>query len=120
MRIAFLLVVVCAVAPAATWTGPLVDAKCYASEQRNRNPDDTQDTVDRDMNYQVRYCAPRKKTRDFAVILPDWQALRLDPAGNAKAADLVRTTAPSKVSAVSVIGQLTKDTIAVESISAAR
>src|ERR1700733_6465989 len=77
---------------AESWSGSLVDSKCYAAEERNVNPTDTLTCVDRDGNREIRYCAPSAKTKLFAIVPSVGPAVRLDPTGNAKAAELVRLT----------------------------
>jgi hypothetical protein len=105
---------------AATWSGTLVDSKCYDAEERNVNPTDTLIHVDRDGNREIRYCLPRAKTKSFAVVQADGPALKLDSAGNAKAAELVPQTGKKVRLFVDVTGQLGNNTIKVDSISIAR
>jgi hypothetical protein len=106
-----------ALARGESWTGPLADAKCYDAEQRNVNPTDTLTFVDRDIGLMVRYCAPTARTKSFAIVLEGGRSLKLDPAGNSRAADLVRHSARKAVLTVSVSGQQNKDSIKVDSIS---
>jgi len=58
LRLAALLVFSVALSFAGTWSGSLVDSKCYASEERNVNPTDTLTHVDRDGNEKIRFCSP--------------------------------------------------------------
>jgi hypothetical protein len=88
MRMAALLCWSAALSLAGSWSGSLVDSKCYASEEHNVNPTDTLTYVDRDGNLEIRYCSPNKKTKSFTLVLPDG-SLNLDLAGNSKAAELV-------------------------------
>jgi hypothetical protein len=104
---------------AETWPGSLVDSKCFAAEERNVNPTDTLIYVDRDGNREIRYCAPKAKTKLFAIVPPVGPALRLDSTGNAKAAELVRLTGKKSHWAVAVTGEINRDTIQVGSISVA-
>jgi hypothetical protein len=120
IRFAALLCVFSAVSFAGTWTGTLVDSRCYASEERNVNPTDTLTYVDRDGNREVRYCSPRAKTKSFAVVQADGTIVSLDSAGNAKAAELVRAAGKQSRFAVGVTGTLSKDTISVDSITMAK
>jgi hypothetical protein len=106
------------VALARTWSGSLVDAKCYAAELRNVNPTDTLTNVDSDGSGEIRYCAPRAKTKSFALVQYDNRTLDLDAAGNAKAADLVRSTGKRSPFPVEVIGQSAGNELRVDSISA--
>ena len=105
------------IAFAETWFGALVDSKCYGAEQRNVNPTDTETSVDRDKNYDVRYCSPTHKTKFFAIVGQEGQRLKLDPAGNAKAADLVRNISKKHILDVAVRGEMVGKTIRVDSIS---
>ena len=116
MRLATLLLLASTLGFADTWSGVLVDSKCYASEQTNVNKDAT--TVDRDMNSELRYCSPSAKTKNFGLVLPNWDSLRFDSAGNAKAAELVRTTQKGSLLGVKVTGERSKNTIDVGAISA--
>jgi len=110
-----------AAAPAfgATWTGYLVDSKCYGAEERNVNPWDTAPHADSDMDQEIRYCAVKPKTRAFAVVGADWNRLKFDAEGNAQAAELARKAAKTRFLRVDVTGYLHQDTIAVTSISPA-
>jgi len=105
MRLAILFFTASMLASAANWSGFLVDSKCYNAEERNRNPTDTS-SVDRDGDYEVRYCHPNPKTKIFALVLPDWSSLRLDSSSGAKAADLVRATGKQRYFAVTVTGDM--------------
>lgn len=102
---------------AASWSGALVDSKCYSAEQRNVNPTDTLTSVDRDTNLEISYCSPGKKTKYFAIVQSSGLTFRLNPAGNAKAAELVRTTGKKSRFEVTVTGAMNKDVVTVDSIS---
>ena len=101
----------------AGWSGSLADSKCFGSEERNVNPTDTMTAVDRDMNMELRYCSPRANTMVFTLVQADGRSFRLNAAGNAKAADLVRKSGKTARIVVSVTGEVVKNTINVESIS---
>jgi len=118
MRLAALLFLGSALGFAGNWSGILVDSKGYASEQSNVNKNPM--TLDRDMAFEVRYCSPNVRTKAFSVVLPDWDSLEFDSAGNAKAAELARKTSKKSVLDVTVIGDLNKDRIKVASISSDR
>jgi hypothetical protein len=105
---------------AETVSGVLVNSKCYAAEERNVNPTDTETYVDRDGNLEIRYCRPRAKTKYFAIVTPDGESFELDSIGNAKAAELVRQSGKKARYDVAVVGGISKHTIQVESISLAR
>jgi len=120
MRLAVLLFLASVPGFAETWTGSLVDSKCFAASERNVNPDDTLTAVDRDQNQEIRYCSPGSKTKSFAIIQADGLSFALDAAGNAKAAAFVRNAGRKTRIAVVVTGELDKRTIKVDSISATR
>lgn len=115
MRLATLFFLVSAFGFAQSWSGYLVDSGCYKSDQANHNVDPS--TVERDMNMEWRQCSPNAKTKDFALVLPDWSSLNLDPAGNTKAAEIVRNSAKKMPIAVTVSGERTAGTVKVISIA---
>ena len=120
MQVVSLLCLSSALSFAGTVSGVLVDSKCYAAEERNVNPTDTEIYVDRDGNLEIRYCRPRAKTKCFAIVTPDDQSFELDSTGNAKAAELVRQSGKKSRYNVAAVGGINKHTIQVESISLAR
>lgn len=103
-----------------TWSGALVDAKCYAAEERNVNPTNTLMAVNVDRDAEIRYCHPTPKTTFFAIVDRDGISFTLDQSGNTKAGELVRALGRKTRVEVTVTGQQSKDSIAVESISLAR
>ena len=120
MRFFILLLLAATPGFANTWSGFLVDSKCYAAQERNVNPKDSQPHVDRDMGLQIQYCFPRPKTKSFAVVQDDWSSLEFDSSGNTKAGELVQKTAKREFMRVVVSGQLNQHTITVDSISVTR
>jgi hypothetical protein len=106
-----------ALALAETWSGFLVNSSCYESLESNHNPSDTDTYVDRDRGAEVRYCAPNTKTKSFAIVEQDGESFTLDPAGNVKAAALVRQTGKKQLWPVNVTGQRQKGQVNVSSIS---
>ena len=68
VRLTALLCLVSALGFANNWSGVLVDSKCYASEESNVNPGDTDTYVDRDRNFELRYCHPTARTKSFAIV----------------------------------------------------
>jgi hypothetical protein len=102
------------------WSGFLVNSSCYEALERNTDPWDTSTYVDRDRDWEVRYCSPDVKTKSFTLVDHDGLSHKLDPAGNAKAADAVRQTGKKVPMEVKVAGQQDKDTIQVDSISPVR
>jgi hypothetical protein len=120
MRVAVLLFLASGPGFAGTWSGSLVDSKCFAASERNVNPNDTLTAVDRDQNQEVLYCSPGLKTKSFAIIQADGLSLALDSAGNARAAKFVRNAGRKQRIAAVVTGELKNSTIRVDSISAPR
>jgi hypothetical protein len=118
-RIATLAGLVCTVCFAESWSGALVDAKCYDSAERNKDPKDTLNSVNRDKSAEIHYCHPGAKTKFFALVQQDGLEFRLDPGGNAKAAELVRKTGKVSYLGVNITGQMGGTTIQVDSITAA-
>ncbi len=72
---------------AGTWSGTLVNARCWGFAEGNVGQKTTLAYVDRDRNLEVRLCAPSAKTKSFAVIPPDGVSLAFDAAGNTQAVD---------------------------------
>jgi hypothetical protein len=105
---------------AGTWSGFLVDSRCYEAAERNVNPTDTLTYVDRDGSSELRRCSPKAKTKLFAVVQSVDPSFKLDSAGNAMAAELVRQTVKKSRLVVTVTGEMTKDTVKVDSIVAAK
>jgi len=120
MRFAILLFVAAIPAVSGRWSGYLVDSRCYAAEERNVNPGDTEAHIDRDMDYEIRYCSPTTKTKTIAIVDRQWNRIDLDAGGNAKAAGVVRIIGKKRKIIVDVRGQLSTNTIAVDSITVAK
>jgi hypothetical protein len=122
MRFAAIFCILCVGAFAETWRGALVDADCYSSVTHNINPHDTEMYVNRDKEWDIRRCAPRAKTSSFTMVpLNGMEPFRLDPSGNARAAELVRKAGGAKFVTVDVIGTpMPKKTVRVDSISLAK
>jgi|SRR5579863_5579110 hypothetical protein len=99
---------------AGSWSGVLVDSKCYENLRTNTNPFEPYP----DENLDLWYCRPNLHTKSFAVVREDWARFKLDAAGNAKAAELVRNAdKKSHYLDVAVTGELDKGTVQVASIS---
>jgi len=119
----FLVLFSLTVAPtlAETWTGALVDSRCYANLERNRDPKDTLFNVDRDRGSEIRYCAPEKSTKLYAIVQVDGTAVNLDSTANSKAADVVQSAAKgTKWFQVTVSGELSHNSVKVDSITLAK
>ena len=120
VRLTALLCLVCGLSFADSWSGVLVDSKCYAAEERNVNPDDTDTSVDRDRNFELRYCHPTPRAKSFAIVLESGEFLKLDSASDAKAAEIARNGNKKSNVFVAVTGERNKRTIQVNSISLVR
>ena len=105
---------------AGTWSGALVDSKCYESRERNVGPNDTLTSVDRDTREEIRYCSATPKTKSFTLVPETGPTFKLDSAGNTKAAQFVQGIGKKTLLVVNVTGAMNKNTIQVDSISAAR
>jgi len=103
---------------AESWSGTLVDSRCWDSEENNTRA--TSIYVDRDRNMEIRLCSPKAKTKSFAVVLPDGFSLRLDGAGNERAAELVQRSNKRNAVTVVITGETSGNTVKVDSISIAR
>jgi hypothetical protein len=116
-RIAVFLCLAPTLSFAESWTGVLVDTKCYDTAARNVNPWEPY----HDQAMDVRLCRPTGRTKTFAIVQQDWTRLKLDSSVNPQAAEIVRN-ADKKHSywGVVVTGEKTKDTVKVETIAAAK
>jgi hypothetical protein len=101
---------------AANWRGALVDAKCYASMQRNVNPAETH-PASTDTGRAIRYCSPNQKTKWFAIVQQDGVVLSLDPTGNQKAAALFLKVGKRSPYPVHAKGEKSGDTLNIDEIS---
>ena len=106
----------------STSLGYLVDARCFQSEERNVNPDYISVPGARDIDFEIRACVPRaNKTKTFMVVLLSGEVLKLDAAGNAQAAKLVkaagRSGRPQRHFAVNITGTISSGTINVNLIA---
>jgi hypothetical protein len=117
-RAAALLNLIATLGFATTWTGPLVDAKCYASLENNTGPDSSY--VDRDFTGIIRYCSRKAKRTSFAVVQPGGISLRLYERGNSQAAELVRNTDQKRILIVSVVGEKMHNSLKVTKLSLVR
>jgi hypothetical protein len=117
LRLSVVLVFASAAAFPATWSGVLVDSKCYAAEERNVNPHDSLTAVDRDKYQEFWYCSPTKKTRSFAVVQNDNAVVPLDPAANPKIEEVVRQAGKQSPFAVTVTGEQSDRLVRVDTIS---
>jgi hypothetical protein len=117
MRLVGLLFSLSVAALAGTWSGQLVDSRCYASETTNVSAD--AGFGGRDMVGELRRCLVNERTKKFGVVLNDWSTYRFDARGNAQASEMVRQKRKQSAYHVTVGGALNpkKHTIAVSSLS---
>ncbi|MBV8843564.1 MAG: hypothetical protein JO307_12215 [Bryobacterales bacterium] len=120
MRFAALVCLIAAPVFAGTWSGVLVNSKCYDDLERSVGPWESGVDANRDRNYEIRYCRANARTTEFTVVQPDGRSYRLDATGAAQAAEIVRNGNPKWMFVVAVSGKLTDDTIAVDSVSMLR
>jgi hypothetical protein len=121
IRLAAVLFLATALGFAETWSGYLVDSKCYATEQRNVNPFDTSPYVDSDRNHDLVACRPRPRTKSFTLVDENGLTYKLDSAGDSRAADLIGNAARKSPIKVTITGEIAaKRTIKVDSISLVR
>ena len=122
MRSIFFAVLLCISTPALaeTWTGYLVDGKCYASEERNVNPFAASFDANHDRAYEIRVCGPKFRTKEFIVVDVNGESFKLDPSGNAKAADFVRQIGQKQLLYVTVNGERHENIVTVDSIKLAK
>ena len=93
---------------ANSWTGKLVDAECVDRQKMDQQSDKKgTDTAG---------CAPSRSTTNFAVQTKDGRLLRLDPTGNAKAAEMMHDATTAKSVAVTISGTQEGRTVRVDKI----
>jgi hypothetical protein len=117
LRLAFLLSLASVLSFAANWSGALVDAKCYATAQRNVSQGHPGST---DTKRTVRSCSPNEKTTEFSVVQQVGTTFNLDPDGNEKAHQLFLKHGRKSPFKVNVTGEATQDTLKVDTISIAK
>jgi hypothetical protein len=105
---------------AGSWRGVLVDFRCYDSEEHNVNPHDSLTYVDRDRDWEIRFCSPSAKSKSFALVQADGQSFQFDADGNRKAAELVRQTGKKQLYVVVLTGEANGKKLMVESIALAK
>ena len=122
MMIIFAAFVLQSAAPvfAQSWSGFLVSSDCYESEERNVSPFDTEIYVNRDRDSEIRYCFPNAKTKSFTLVDRDGMSFNLEPSGNTKVAEVVRRAGKKDFLKVTVTGEMSKNTIRLNSISTSK
>jgi hypothetical protein len=115
MKFLILLSLTSSLGLAETWSGALVDASCYAREERNVTLRSVE--VNHDRTFEIHQCEPNAKTKAFSVVQEDGQAFKLDAGGDAKAAHLIAGMPKKGRVEVQVTGEKSKETVTVRSIS---
>ena len=113
LRLTFLFSLGSVLSFAASWSGALVDSECYATAQRNVSPGHP---ASHNTSRTIRTCSPNEKTKSFSVV-QHGEALSLDSNGNEKARELVLKGGKKSAYMVNVTGDLTQDTLKVDTIS---
>jgi hypothetical protein len=103
---------------AETWSGALVDARCFGAAEQNHNVD--QSLAAQDVGLEIRLCTPGRKTHSFGLVQRDGTMLKLGPSVDADAAKLVQLGPKPKNSLwlVTVNGKMQDSTVAADSILA--
>ena len=104
LSLAGLLTFLAGAASAQDWTGYIVDAKCYVSQEQNRNPTDTDSYANSDVGYEIRVCHPTPKSKTFVFIEQNGLRYFIDPAGNGRVFDFVHANGKKAADLVSVVG----------------
>ena len=105
---------------AETWTGKLVDATC-ADQSRSSSPSANSGQSTTGQNAKdMSACAPKESTTSFALQTSDGRVIKLDSAGNTKAADTFKANSKANRGdmQVTVTGTMTGDMVQVDNINA--
>jgi hypothetical protein len=100
---------------AANWPGTLVDADCYTRLERNVSPRDTLTNVDRDRDWEIRYCHPTEKTKLFGLVDRNGQFARIEASDSGKLRQFTRRGANLHVT---IVGTASTDRAGVKTIKA--
>lgn len=103
---------------AASWSGALVGSECYATSLQNVNHAEHPGSID--TRRPIRVCSPNEKTKSFSIVQASGVMLNLDSDGNEKARELFLKEGKKSPFMVNVTGELTQDTLKVDTISIAK
>ena len=103
---------------AETWSGHLVDAKCYTTEEQNRNPTTTLENVNRDRVEEIRACPPKPGSKAFTIVDFNGQSINLASDANAKVVEFVRKTGKQHFYHVTVTGRMNGKDVELDSLVA--
>jgi hypothetical protein len=118
LRLAGIFGMVATLGFATTWSGSLVDARCYAGFQGSKKS--AMHYVDRDTSWVIGYCAPRVRTSSFVVVPVDGGTFPLDSHGNKQASAIVRKVGRRRLILVQVAGVKKGNNVAVSTVKLAR
>jgi hypothetical protein len=117
LQVAFFVSLTSVMSLAASWSGALVDARCYTTAQQNVSHGHPGSS---DTRRAVRSCSPNEKTTSFSVVQQVGTTFKLDSDGNKKARELVLKEGRKSPFVITVTGDLTQDTLKVETLSIAK
>lgn len=118
LRVLLLASLTSALSLGESWSGLLVDSRCYASSQNNMKA--VSHPASTDIGRTLRVCAATAKTKAFAIAQHDGTSVNLDADGNQKAHELVMKEAKMSRYEVNVTGDMVQNTLKVAAISMAK
>jgi hypothetical protein len=95
---------------AETWSGKMVDAACKDQAAPAPAPEAQPSSP------VANACEPTASTVAFGIELPDGKVLKLDSAGNTKAAEAMKNNAGKSALQATVTGSMDGQTVKVETI----
>jgi hypothetical protein len=98
---------------AESWSGKVVDAACKDQAAAAPAPAPAESTKP---SSPANACEPTASTVSFGIELPDGKVLKLDSAGNTKAAEAVKNNAGKSSLQATVTGSTDGQTVKVETI----
>ena len=104
-KLGVVLCIAAALSYAESWTGKLVDAPCH---DRSLQPGQAKSPAES--------CTATQTTTSFAIETADGKVYKLDAAGNAKAATMMKGNPDSKDASVTISGSMDGQTVKVDSI----
>jgi hypothetical protein len=118
LRLTGMLGLVATLGFATSWSGSLVDARCYAGFQGSKTS--AMHYVDRNTSWVIGYCAPRVRTSSFVVVPVDGGTFPLDSNGNAQASKIVRKIGRKRLILVQVAGVRKRNNVTVNTVKLVR
>jgi hypothetical protein len=118
LRLLLLASLTSALSLAESWSGLLVDSRCYTSSQNNMKAGSHPASTD--IGRTLRVCAATARTRAFAIVQHDGTSVGLDADGNQKAHELVMKRGKMSQYEVNVTGDMIQNTLKVATIWTAK